>query len=164
MDNAYIYFFADNFIGDVMAILKYTTKERDLLARLMRAEAVSEGDLGMLMVGNVEINRTIANYLTFKNIRSITDMICQSPGGFVGKDSPLFFSNPTTAQRNLAIALLMGNIIILQLMIYGFMRQKQEKIVLVLGGNKNYQEDIRIIVFTNLLMVFVHKFIKKITK
>ena len=91
-----------------MAILKYTTKERDLLARLMRAEAVSEGDLGMLMVGNVEINRTIANYLTFKNIRSITDMICQSPGGFVGKDSPLFFSNPTTAQRNLANSVING--------------------------------------------------------
>ena len=84
-----------------MAILKYTTKERDLLARLMRAEAIGEGDLGMLMVGNVGINRTIADCLTFKDIRSITDMIYQSPGGFAGKDSPLFFSNPTTSQRNL---------------------------------------------------------------
>ena len=31
-----------------MSIIKYTNKERDLLARLMRAEAVGEGDLGML--------------------------------------------------------------------------------------------------------------------
>ena len=29
-------------------IVKYTTKEKELLARLMRAEAVGEGDLGML--------------------------------------------------------------------------------------------------------------------
>ena len=36
-----------------MAITKYTTKERDLLARLIRAEAVGEENLGMLIVGNV---------------------------------------------------------------------------------------------------------------
>ena len=40
-------------------IINHTTKERDLLARLMRAEALSEGDLGMLMVGNVVVNRGI---------------------------------------------------------------------------------------------------------
>ena len=34
-----------------MAIIRYTDTERDLLARLMRAEAIGEGDLGMLMVG-----------------------------------------------------------------------------------------------------------------
>ena len=33
-----------------MAIINYASNERDLLARLMRAEAVGEGDLGMLMV------------------------------------------------------------------------------------------------------------------
>ena len=37
-------------------IVNYTTKELDLLARLMRAEAQTEGDLGMLMVGNVVVN------------------------------------------------------------------------------------------------------------
>ena len=40
-----------------MAIIKTNSKERDLLARLMRAEAVGEGDLGMLMVGNVVVKR-----------------------------------------------------------------------------------------------------------
>jgi len=89
-------------------ILQYTTKERDLLARLMRAEAIGEGELGMLMVGNVAVNRGIANCLTFKDIRSITDVIYQNPGGFSGKDSPLFFSNPTTAEKNLANRVLKG--------------------------------------------------------
>jgi len=89
-------------------ILRYTSKERDLLARLMRAEAIGEGDLGMLMVGNVVVNRGIANCLTFKEIRTITDVIYQNPGGFSGKDSPLFFSNPTTAQKNLADRVLKG--------------------------------------------------------
>ena len=51
-------------------IVKYTTKEKELLARLMRAEAVGEGDLGMLMVGNVGINRVLADCLTFKDIRT----------------------------------------------------------------------------------------------
>lgn len=91
-----------------MAILKHTSKERDLLARLMRAEAIGEGDLGILMVGNVGVNRAIANCLTFKDIRTITDMIYQNPGGFSGKDSPLFFSNPTTVERNLADRVLNG--------------------------------------------------------
>lgn len=91
-----------------MAIIKYTDKERDLLARLMRAEAIGEGDLGMLMVGNVGINRIISDCLTFSDVRSISDMIYQNPGGFSGKDSPLFFSNPTTAQRNLANRVIKG--------------------------------------------------------
>ena len=91
-----------------MSIIQYTTKERDLLARLMRAEAVGEGDLGMLMVGNVGINRIISNCYTFTDIRTISEMIYQTPGGFVGKDSPLFFSNPTTAQQRLADRVIKG--------------------------------------------------------
>ena len=91
-----------------MAIVKYNTKERDLLARLMRAEAVGEGDSGRRMVGNVGINRVISNCLTFKDIRTISEMIYQTPGGFAGKDSPLFFSNPTTSQRRLADRVIRG--------------------------------------------------------
>ena len=90
-------------------IINHTTKERDLLARLMRAEALSEGDLGMLVVGNVVVNRGIANGLTFKDIRTITDVIYQSPGGFSGKDSPLFFSNPNALERKLADRVLRGD-------------------------------------------------------
>ena len=71
----------------ILLIVKYTEKELDLLARLMRAEALGEGNLGMLMVGNVGVNRVIANCLDFKNTRSITDMVYQSPGGFSGVNS-----------------------------------------------------------------------------
>lgn len=91
-----------------MAIVNYTSKERDMLARLMRAEAIGEGNLGMLMVGNVGINRVIASCLTFKNVRTISDMIYQSPGGFSSINSPLFFSNPTTTEQRLADRILNG--------------------------------------------------------
>ena len=89
-------------------IVQYTSKELDLLARLMRAEALGEGDLGMLMVGNVVVNRTIADCLTFKNNRTITDTIYQSPGGFAGVNSKLFFSSATTLEKNLAERVLRG--------------------------------------------------------
>ena len=91
-----------------MSVIRTTDTERDLLARLMRAEAVGEGDLGMLMVGNVVINRALANCLTFKNVDTISKVIYQNPGGFSGVDSPLFFSNPTTVERNLANRVLKG--------------------------------------------------------
>ena len=52
-------------------IISYTTKELDLLARIMRAEAQTEGDLGMLMVGNVVVNRVLGDCYTFKNIDNI---------------------------------------------------------------------------------------------
>ena len=89
-------------------IIKATSKERDLLARLMRAEATGEGNLGMLMVGNVVVNRGISNCLTFTNVRTISQVIYQTPGGFVGKDSPLFYGNPTTKEQNLADRVIRG--------------------------------------------------------
>lgn len=58
-------------------LINYTTKELEQLARIMRAEALAEGNLGMLMVGNVVVNRVIANCLTFKNVRNVTDAIYQ---------------------------------------------------------------------------------------
>ncbi|GGD75387.1 hypothetical protein GCM10010911_36660 [Paenibacillus nasutitermitis] len=47
----------------------------------MRAEAEGEGDLGMLMVGNVGVNRILGNCIDFRNIRNM-QMVFQSPGGF----------------------------------------------------------------------------------
>lgn len=87
--------------------VNYTDKELDLCARLMRAEALGEGDLGMLMVGNVIVNRTIANCLTFKNIRTITDAIYQ-PNQFSGTKSSLFNSSATTHEKALAKRVLRG--------------------------------------------------------
>jgi N-acetylmuramoyl-L-alanine amidase len=88
-------------------LIDYTTKELELLARIMRAEAQTQGDLGMLMVGNVVVNRTIADCLTFKNIRSITDAIYQK-NQFSGINSSLFEASPTTAEKNLAERVLRG--------------------------------------------------------
>jgi N-acetylmuramoyl-L-alanine amidase len=91
-----------------MAVVQYNDKELQLLARLMRAEAVGEGSLGMLMVGNVGINRVLANCLTFKDINTISKMIYQSPGGFSGTSSSLFYGNPTEKERNLATRVIRG--------------------------------------------------------
>ena len=88
-------------------IIKYNTKEKELLARIMRAEAVGEGNLGMLMVGNVVVNRGLVNCLTFKNVDTLTEVIYQ-PNQFSGTKSPLFFSNPTTTELRLAERILKG--------------------------------------------------------
>lgn len=90
-------------------LIKYTNKELDLCARLMRAEALGEGDLAMLMVGNVIVNRAIANCLDFKKIRTISDVVYQNPGGFVGTNSSLFNSGSATKkERELALRVLKG--------------------------------------------------------
>lgn len=90
-------------------LIKYSNKELDLCARLMRAEALAEGDLAMLMVGNVIVNRAIANCLDFKKIRTITDVVYQKPGGFVGTNSSLFNSgSATTKEKELAKRVLKG--------------------------------------------------------
>ena len=90
-------------------LIKYSDKELDLCARLMRAEALGEGELAMLMVGNVIVNRAIANCLDFKKIRTIRDVIYQNPGGCVGTSSRLFNSGKaTTKEKELASRVLKG--------------------------------------------------------
>ena len=74
-----------------MAVVKANSEHLKLLARLMRAEAEGEGELGMLMVGNVGVNRVRANCLDFRGIRSIQDMVFQSPGGFEAVSKPYFY-------------------------------------------------------------------------
>lgn len=88
-------------------LVSYTTKDQDLLARIMRAEALNEGDLGMLMVGNVVINRVLADCLTFKNIKTIEDAIYQK-SQFIGTTGSLFQAKPTTYEKNLAQRVLNG--------------------------------------------------------
>ena len=90
-----------------MAIINYTTKEKELLARIMRAEALGDGNLAMLMVGNVIINRTIANCLTFKDIRTITDAVDQK-NQFSGINSSLVVGNPNSKELELAGRILRG--------------------------------------------------------
>ena len=65
-----------------MAVIAYNAAEVELLARLMRAEAEGDGTEGMLMVGNVGVNRVLGDCLDFTDIRTLQQMVFQSPGGF----------------------------------------------------------------------------------
>ena len=64
-----------------LARVKYRESDVNLMARMIRAEAEGEGKLGMLMVGNVIVNRLKANCLDFVGLRSIEDVIFQVQGG-----------------------------------------------------------------------------------
>ena len=88
-------------------IISYTTEEIELLARIMRAEALNEGELGMLMVGNVVANRVLADCLTFKNISTIKEAIYQ-PKQFVGTTSSLFEAKATSKEKELAKRIIKG--------------------------------------------------------
>lgn len=85
-----------------MAVIKANSSDVDMLARLIRAEAEGEGELGMLMVGNVGVNRILGNCLDFKNIRSMRDMVYQSPGGFEAVQKPYFYQRAREKDRRLA--------------------------------------------------------------
>ncbi|TXK83439.1 cell wall hydrolase [Paenibacillus sp. N3.4] len=60
-----------------MAVVKARDQDVAMLARLLRAEAEGEGEMGMLLVGNVGVNRIRANCSDFKGIRTIPQMINQ---------------------------------------------------------------------------------------
>ncbi|MFC0299588.1 cell wall hydrolase [Virgibacillus soli] len=91
-----------------MAVVPITDEGTDLLARLIRAEAEGEGQLGMLMVGNVGVNRVISNCLDFKGIRSIRDMVFQSPGGFEATQKGYFYQRARDIDKNLAQRVMNG--------------------------------------------------------
>lgn len=91
-----------------MSIIKYTESELNNLARLMRAEAVGDGELGMLMVGDVAVNRVLAECYTFKKTPTLNEVIFNTPGGFAGARSNLFYSSPTIKERELATRVING--------------------------------------------------------
>lgn len=91
-----------------MPVIKYTNEELKLLARLMRAEAESDGDLGMLLVGNVCVNRVLANCLDFKDIRTVQQMVFQSPGGFEAVHYSYFYQAARSQDIALAKRVLNG--------------------------------------------------------
>jgi N-acetylmuramoyl-L-alanine amidase len=85
-----------------MAVVKANQSDRELLARLIRAEAEGEGELGMLMVGNVGVNRVRVRCLDFKDINSIQRMVWQTPGGYEAVHKPYFFQK--ARQREIRLA------------------------------------------------------------
>lgn len=91
-----------------MAVVKYNDVEVKLLARLMRAEAESEGVQGMLMVGNVGVNRVRASCLDFKEITSISQMVYQHPGGFESTLYSYFYQAARSSEIKLAKRVING--------------------------------------------------------
>ena len=75
----------------------YNDSDVELLARIMKAEALGEGEEGMLMVGNVVVNRVVANCDVFKNTRTISEVIYQK-NAFSGVGQPLF-NQPVNAKE-----------------------------------------------------------------
>lgn len=91
-----------------MAVIAYNEKEVKLLARLLRAEAEGEGQLGMLLVGNVGVNRVRADCLDFKNISSIQKMVFQNPGGFEATQKGYFYQRAREKEIALARKVIKG--------------------------------------------------------
>ena len=85
-----------------MAVIRANSEHLKLLARLMRAEAEGDGELGMLMVGNVGVNRVRANCLDFRNIRTIPQMVYQRPGGFEATTKGYFYQRARESDIRLA--------------------------------------------------------------
>ncbi len=91
-----------------MAVIKANSEDVKLLARLMRAEAEGEGELGMLMVGNVGVNRVRGNCLDFRGIRSIPQMVFQRPGGFEATVKGYFYQRARDKDIRLAQRVIKG--------------------------------------------------------
>ncbi|WP_102348183.1 cell wall hydrolase [Bacillus sp. Marseille-P3661] len=91
-----------------MAVVAHTEEDVKLLARLIRAEAEGDGNLGMLMVGNVGVNRVISNCLDFKDLRTLRQMIYQKPGGYEAVDKPYFYQRARESEIKLARQVIRG--------------------------------------------------------
>ena len=91
-----------------MAVIKATGQDVRLLARLLRAEAEGEGKLGMLMVGNVGVNRVRANCLDFTTINTVEQMVFQSPGGFEAVTKGYFYQRAREQEIRLAQQVING--------------------------------------------------------
>ena len=85
-----------------MGVIAYNEEDVKLLARLMRAEAEGEGQQGMLMVGNVGVNRVRGNCLDFRKIRNLRQMVYQNPGGFEATQKGYFYQR--AREQDIALA------------------------------------------------------------
>ncbi len=89
-----------------MVRVKYTDSDVALMARMMRAEAEGEGKQGMLMVGNVIVNRAKVNCLDFKDVRTIPQVIYQVQGGNYSFEAVqkgnVFYNRARSVEKRLA--------------------------------------------------------------
>lgn len=91
-----------------MAVVKATSQDKKLLARLMRAEAEGDGRLGMLMVGNTGINRVRVRCSDFDDINTIQQMVYQRPGGFEATLKGYFYQRAREKDLRLAEKVIAG--------------------------------------------------------
>ncbi len=82
--------------------IKYRDSDVSLLGRIMRAEAVGEGQFGMKLVGNVVVNRVAATCSPFKKLTTMEQVVFQK-NAFEGTTIPLFQGGATTKERRLAM-------------------------------------------------------------
>ncbi|MEH7251667.1 cell wall hydrolase [Neobacillus niacini] len=89
-----------------MPRVNYRNSDVALMARMMRAEAEGEGKQGMLYVGNVIVNRVVADCLDFKAVRNVNDVIFHVQGGNFSFEAVqkgnVFYQRARTAERRLA--------------------------------------------------------------
>lgn len=90
-----------------MGVVNATDADIALLARLLRAEAEGEGTQGMLLVGNVGINRLRANCSDFKNLRTIRQMIFQEHA-FEAVTHGYFYQRARESEKRLARRVING--------------------------------------------------------
>ena len=91
-----------------MAVVAHNEEDVKLLARLMRAEAEGDGRLGMLMVGNVGVNRVRADCLDFQGLRTIRLMVFHRFGGFDALQRGYFFHAARVVDIQLARQVIRG--------------------------------------------------------
>ncbi|MFM9279611.1 cell wall hydrolase [Paenibacillus jiagnxiensis] len=91
-----------------MAVIRANSEDVKLLGRLMRAEAEGEGEQGMLMVGNVGVNRILGNCLDFRDIRLMKQMVFQRPGGFEATVKGYFYQRARERDTRLARRVING--------------------------------------------------------
>ncbi|OIK15556.1 cell wall hydrolase [Bacillus sp. MUM 116] len=84
-----------------MGVVKARSSDIDLLARLLRAEAEGEGELGVLLVGNVGINRIRANCSDFKGLRTIPQMVFKEHA-FEAVTHGYFYQAARSSEKRLA--------------------------------------------------------------
>ena len=80
----------------------YNDSDVDLLARIMKAEALGEGEEGILMFGNVVVNRFVDNCDVFKDTRTISEVVYQK-NAFSGVGQPLFNQPVNAKEKELAL-------------------------------------------------------------
>lgn len=92
-----------------MAVVRAPQKHVRLLAQLIMAEALSEGQLAMSLVGNVGVNRIRSNCSDFKRMRTIPQMVYQRPGGYESVSNGLIYKqSPGSKEMRIARSVVNG--------------------------------------------------------